>query len=150
MKVIALNRKAQHTYHIIETFEAGIVLTGDEVKSVRKGQVSLADSFATAHDGQLQLLNCNITPYSHAYQKQDTSRRSRRLLLHKKEIDQILGAIARKGLTLIPLKLYLSDHGYVKVTLGLAKHKKLVEKKALLKERDIKREAERSIKTRLR
>lgn len=150
MKLIIKNKKAFHDYEIKDTIEAGIVLTGDEVKSLRAGNVSLADAFATVHKGELNLLNCYIAPYSHAYEKEDTSRRSRKLLLHKKEIDRLIGEISRKGMTIIPLKLYFSGRGLVKVELGIAKHKKKVDKKRELRERDIKREVEREMKVKIK
>lgn len=146
MKIIAKNKKAFFDYDIKETIEAGIVLTGDEVKSIRAGNVNLLDSFATIYQGEVNLLNCSIAPYSHAYQKGDTSRRTRKLLLHRRQINKLIGAIAQKGLTLIPLKLYLNERGLVKVELGLAKHKKAVEKKQAIKERDIQRETSRELR----
>ncbi len=150
MKIIATNKRAYHDYEILETMEAGIVLKGDEVKSIRAKNVSINDAYATIHQGVVTLINCHIAPYSHAYTKADTSRQSRKLLFHKREVNKLIGAIARKGLTLIPLKLYLNERGYVKLELGLAKTKKAADKKQVLKERDIKREAERSIRGRLR
>ncbi len=147
MKIIAQNKKARFKYHILENIEAGIVLTGDEVKSLRAGHVSLNDCYATAHEGRIQLLNCYIGPYANAYDKNDTTRRSRKLLLHKKEINRLIGAISRRGLTLIPLRLYFSGRGFVKVDLGLAQHKKLVDKRKTIKERDIARETHRELKT---
>jgi SsrA-binding protein len=149
MKIITINKRARHDYEIQDTLEAGIVLTGDEVKSIRQGSISLADSYATIHEGQVQLLNCYVAPYVHAYQKKDP-RRSRRLLLHRREINKLVGAVSRKGLTLIPLKVYLSERGYVKVTIGLAKHKKARDKKRELRERDIKREAARETKVKIK
>ncbi len=149
MKIIATNKRAFFNYEILETMEAGIVLKGDEVKSVRDKQISINDAFATIHQGNLVLTNCHIAPYSHAYTKGDTTRRPRRLLLHKRELNKLVGSISRKGLTLVPLKVYLNDRGYVKIELGLAKHKKSADKKQSLKERDIKREVARDIKVRL-
>ncbi len=146
MKLIADNKRARFDYHILETFEAGIVLTGDEVKSLRAGNGSLSDSYATAHDNTLQLLNCYIGPYSHAFIKNDTARRSRKLLLHRREINKLIGSISRKGLTVIPLKIYFTNKGYVKVELGLAQHKNAVDKRQTIKERDIARETRRAIK----
>ena len=146
MKIITKNRKAFHNYEIKETMEVGIALTGDEVKSLRQGNVSLVDAFATIHDGELFLLNCYIAPYSHAYSKDDKSRVSRRLLLHRKEINKLVGDISRKGLTLVPLKMYFGNRGYVKIELGLAKHKKAASKKRELREKDIKRETQREVK----
>lgn len=153
MKIIVKNKRAFHEYEIQDKIDAGIVLTGDEVKSLRAGNVSLSDSYATIFKGEIMLLNCYIAPYSHAYkvdhpQKGDPSRRSRKLLLHRKEINKLVGSISRKGLTVVPLKMYFSSRGYVKIELGIAKHKKLVDKKRQLRERDIKREAEREIKNR--
>ena len=150
-KIISVNKKARHEYEILETLDAGIVLLGDEVKSIRAGQVSLKESYATVHQGEIMLLNCNITPYAHAYSKDnDIARRTRKLLLHKKEIDKIIGAISRKGLTIIPLKLYINDKGYVKLEIGIARHKKAASKKRELKEKDIKRDAQRQIKTKVK
>jgi SsrA-binding protein len=150
MKIITVNRKAHFDYIILETMEVGIVLTGDEVKSIRQGHVTLADCFAAVHDGQLSLLNCYIAPYSHAYVKHDASRRTRLLLLHRKEINRLIGDISRKGITLIPLKMYFNQRGFIKLELGIARHKKSFDKKALIKEKDIKRETEREIKMRIR
>ena len=150
MKIIVYNKRARHDYEILDTFEAGIVLNGDEIKSLRQGNVSLVDAYATIHGGEIQLLNCYISPYSHAYSKIDTSRRSRKLLLHKREINKLVGDISRKGLTVVPLKLYFNKRGFVKVELGLARHKKARDKRKELRERDIKREAEREIKIRVK
>lgn len=148
MKIIATNKKAFHDYNILSTFEAGIVLAGDEVKSIRNKGVSLMDSYATVYKGEITLLNCYIAPYSHAYSKSDTSRRTRKLLLHRKEINKLIGDISRKGLTLLPLKIYFNEKGYVKIELGLAKHRKQFEKKEKLRERDIARETAREIRSR--
>ncbi|MBM3893204.1 SsrA-binding protein SmpB [Candidatus Dependentiae bacterium] len=149
MIVIATNRRAFFDYTIDGIYEAGIVLRGDEVKSIRAKQVSLADSFAIVKDGQVFLLNCHIAPYKYAYDKKDTSRQTRALLLHKKEINKLIGAVSRQGLTLIPLRMYFNTRGFVKVEIGLAKHKKNVDKKEQIKERDIKRETLRESKIRL-
>lgn len=149
MKEIARNKKAFFDYEILDTFEAGIVLTGDEVKAARNNQVSLIDAFAVVHEGELNLLNCSISAYSHAYSKKDdTSRRSRKLLVKRREIDSLIGDISRKGLTLIPLKMYFNERGFIKVEIGLAKHKKAHDKKQSIKERDIKRETARELKKR--
>jgi SsrA-binding protein len=147
MKIITQNKKAFHDYEVLDRIETGIVLTGDEVKSLRAGHVSLIGAFAHVHNGELFLINCQITPYSHAYQKaDDVSRRTRKLLVHKREFNRIAGEISRKGVTLIPLKLYFNDKGRVKVDLGLCKHKKAHVRKEELKERDIKRETRRELK----
>ena len=150
MKIIVTNKRAFLDYTIEETYEAGIALKGDEVKSIRAKQVSLNDAFATMHGGELMLINCHIAAYSHAYSKVDISRQTRKLLLKRKELNKLLGLTSRKGYTLVPLKLYLNDRGYVKIELGLARNKKNVDKKALLKERDIKRETLRESKIKLR
>lgn len=146
MKIIAINKRARFDYHILETLEAGLVLTGDEVKSIRAGHVSLCDSYATGAGGTISLLNCYIGPYSHAYEKSDTSRRTRTLLLHKKEVNKLLGAISRKGLTIIPLRLYFSARGYIKIELGLAQHKNTVDKRDDIRKRDIARETRRELR----
>ncbi len=147
MKIIAQNKKAFHDYTILETLEAGLVLTGDEVKSLRAGHASLTGAFATVHQGELNLINLNISPYSHAYAKSDEySRRTRKLLLHKREILRLIGDIARKGITIVPLKLYFNARGKIKVELGVAKHKKAHAIKSELKERDIARQTRRELK----
>jgi SsrA-binding protein len=151
MKIIASNKKAYHLYDILDTLEAGIMLTGNEVKALRTGRSSLDESFALIQGGELVLLNCYIAPYSHAYLKNDdTSRRTRKLLVHKREIMRLVGEISRKGLTLIPLKLYFNERGYIKVEIGVARHKQAHSKKRELQERDIKRSVQREIKHRLR
>ena len=150
MKLIITNKRAFHDYTFEATYEAGIVLLGDEVKSIRAKQVSLNDAFATIHDSELMLINCHIAAYSHAYTKVDISRQTRKLLLKRKELNKLIGLISRRGYTLVPIKLYLNDRGYVKIELGLGKAKKNVDKKDALKERDIKRETQRDTKVRLR
>lgn len=147
MKIIAQNKKAFYDYDILDRIEAGIVLKGDEVKSLRAGHVSMTGSFATVHNNELNLINLNISAYSHAYSKsQELSLRSRKLLLKRRELNKLIGDISRKGITLIPLKLYLNQKGFVKVELAIAKHKKAHSKKELIKERDIARETRREIK----
>lgn len=151
MKIVAQNKKATFDYEILERLEAGIVLTGDEVKSLRAGHASLVGSFATIHDGQLFLLNCNITPFSHAYQaKKEDATRSRKLLVSRKQINRLIGDISRKGITIVALKIYFNDRNYAKVELGLAKHKKAADKRESLKERDIKRETSRELRGKYR
>ncbi len=147
MKIIAQNKKAFHDYDIIDRLEAGIVLTGDEVKALRAGHLSLAGSFATVHDNEFFLINAHIAPYSHAYTKSDeAARRSRKLLIHRREFIQLMSEIARKGVTVIPLKMYFNDRGKVKVDLGICKHKKAHGIKQELKERDIERETRRELR----
>ena len=147
MKVIAQNKKAYHDYDILEKIEAGIVLTGDEVKSLRAGQVSLIGSFAVIRNGELTLVNCRIAPYEKAYLKsEELAARTRVLLLHKRQTLKLLGEIAQKGVTVIPLMFYLNDKSKIKVLMGVAKHKNAPSKKKELKERDIKRETSRAMK----
>lgn len=147
MKIITQNKKAYFDYEVHDSIEAGIVLNGGEVKSLRAGHVSLIGSFAVFHEGELFLLNANITPYSHAYDKSDKeATRSRKFLLHRKELVRLVGQISQKGITLVPLKIYLSDKGLIKVEIGLCKHKKAAGKKQALKERDIKRDTDRELK----
>lgn len=130
MKVLAQNKKAFHDYDILEKVEAGIVLTGDEVKSLRAGNVSLVGAFANIRNGEMMLVNCRIAPYEKAYQKdEEAATRSRVLLLHKRQILKLIGEIAQKGVTVIPLMFYLSDKSKVKVQLGIGKHKKAPSKK---------------------
>ncbi len=147
MKIIAKNRKAFHDYDILDRWEAGIVLTGDEVKAIRAGHISLVGSYATVHKNELYLLNAQITPYSHAYSKSDEhTRRTRKLLLHRRQLNKLIADIARKGITVVPLKVYISGKGKIKIEIGLAKHKKAHGIKQELKERDIKRETQRELK----
>lgn len=147
MKIITQNKKAYHDYDIIEVFEAGIVLTGDEVKSLRAGQVSLTGAFATIHDGELYLINCRISPYAQAYQKdEEAATRRRKLLLHKREIMRLIGEMSQKGITIVPLKFYFTQKNFIKVELGSAKHKNAPSKKSALKERDIRRETSREMR----
>jgi SsrA-binding protein len=147
MKIIQQNKKAVFDYHIEERFEAGSVLRGSEVKAIRAGEVNLTGSFGHIHDGKLHIINMHIAPYSHAYDKNDEeTRRSRALLVHKRELNKLSGALSRKGVTLIPLKIYLNERGLVKVEMGLGKHKKAFEQKEALREKDIKRETARELK----
>jgi SsrA-binding protein len=146
MKIISKNKKAFHDYEIKESIEAGIVLTGDEVKSIRQNNISLVDSYATMHNGEINLLNCHIAPYSHAYTKEDKSRRTRKLLLHKKEINKLIGEISKKGMTIIPLSIYFNQKGLIKVELGIGKHKKAEGQKRELREKDILRHEARESK----
>lgn len=147
MKIIAQNKKAYFDYTVLDTVEAGIVLTGDEVKSLRAGKANLVGGFVHSREGELYMVNVHISAYSHAYNKneEEHATRNRKLLLHKKEITRLIGEVSRKGVTLIPLKLYFKK-GRVKVEIGLCKHKKPHQKKELLRERDIKRETRRELK----
>jgi SsrA-binding protein len=148
MKIIAQNKKASHDYTIEKTVEGGIVLTGDEVKSLRAGKGNLTGAFVTSRGNELFMINAHISPYSHAYDRKhddDKSRRSRKILMKRKEINRLIGEISRKGVTLIPLKLYFS-RGLIKVQIGLCKHKKIHQKKDEQREKDIKRETRRELK----
>lgn len=146
MKIITQNKKALFDYHILDKIEAGIVLFGDEVKSLRAGHINLTGSFAVITEGELWLLNASISAYSHAYSKEANPTRTRKLLIHKKELARLIGDIARKGITVVPLKVYFNDKGKVKVELGIAKHKNAANKKQSIMERDIKRETARELK----
>ena len=146
--VIATNRKAYHDYFIEEKFEAGIVLQGTEVKSLRDGRVNLQDSYASVREGEVFLHHCHISPYSHGNIMNHDPMRVRKLLLHKKEIDKVMGKTQLKGLTLIPLRIYFSKRGHAKVELGLAKGKKLHDRRDTIKSREAGREVERAIKER--
>ena len=149
MNLTSKNKKAFHDYEIGQKFSAGIVLTGDEIKSIRLGNISLKESFAHVKEGEIFLVNCYIAPYENAFSKSCEPRRSRKLLLQKKEINKIIGDISKKGLTLIPIKIFLNSRGYAKIDLGLAKHKNKSNKKRQLREKDIKREAEREVKVKI-
>ena len=149
MKIIAQNRKAFHDYDIQETFEAGIVLKGDEVKSLRAGQVSLIGAFGVITQGELFLINCNISPYAQAYEKREEyATRTRKLLVHRRELGRLIGDISCKGVTLVPLKIYFNEKQKVKVELAICKHKKAASRKQELRERDIKKQTEREIRGR--
>ncbi len=149
MKIVSQNKKAFHDYEILERIEAGIVLTGDEVKSLRAGKASLIGAFATIKKGELYLNNCHITPYEKAFgQKEEDPTKARKLLVHRKELNKLVGEIAQKGITIVPLKIYFNKRNIAKVDLGLAKHKKAAGKKQALQERDIRRETEREVRGR--
>lgn len=144
-RIVARNRKALHEYHVLETFEAGLVLTGPEVKSVRAGRVNLADSFARVENGEVWFYGVHISPYDPASRWNADPTRRRKLLLHRREIRRLIGAVNEKGLTLVPLDLYFR-RGYAKVTLALARGKKLHDKREALKERAVRREMEREFR----
>lgn len=147
MKQIARNKKAFFDYEVLDKIEAGIVLNGDEVKSLRAGQVSLVGAFATVKDGELFLINCNIATYAQAYMKdKEQASRTRKLLLHKRELNKLIGDMSKKGITLVPLQLYFNDRNRVKVEIGICKPKKAAGKKEAIKERDLDRQARQEIK----
>lgn len=147
MKIVAQNRKAFHDYSIEETIEAGIVLTGTEVKSLREGKANLKDSYVLIKNGEVLLLNCHISPYTHGNIMNHDPVRTRKLLLHKKEIARIQGKALQKGYSLIPLKVYFKE-SRAKVEIGLARGKKMYEKRESIKKREADREIERAMKTR--
>ena len=149
MKIITQNKKALFDYAVLDTFEAGIALTGDEVKSLRSGMANLVGAFIVSHDGVLTMINSYIAPYSHAYTKgndDQITKRTRALLMHRREIHRLIGEISRGGLTLIPLALYFNERGKVKVKVGLCKHKKSYERKEEMRERDTQRETRRELR----
>jgi SsrA-binding protein len=146
-KNIAENRKALHDYHVIETLEAGVVLLGTEVKSIREGRVNLRDSFARVEDGEVFLYNVNISPYSHRGYSDHEALRRRKLLLHKSEVRKLIGKTVERGMTLVPLRLYFKG-GRVKVALSLAKGKKEYDKRETSKRREAERETRAAMKSR--
>lgn len=144
-KIVARNRKALHEYHIEETWESGIALIGPEVKSVRAGAVSLAEAFATVEAGEVWLRDMHISPYEPASRENADPTRPRKLLLHRSEIRKLIGATQQKGYTLVPLDVYLRE-GKVKVTLALARGKKLHDKRETVRRRDAEREMQRAMR----
>jgi len=138
-KVVARNRKALHDYSIMDRFEAGMALLGTEVKSLRAGTVNLKDSYAELRNGELFLVGCRISPYSHGTCVNHLPERDRKLLLHRREIRKLVGRVSEKGLTLIPLAIYFR-RGYAKVELGLARGKKLYDKREVARRRDAEEE----------
>jgi SsrA-binding protein len=146
--VVATNRKAFHDYAIEEKFEAGLVLRGTEVKSLREGKVNLRDSYASVDHEEVILHNCHITPYSHGNIMNHDPLRPRKLLLHRKEISKLLGKTQQKGLTIVPLRIYFSPQGKAKIEIALAKGKKQYDRREAVKSRDAGREVERAMKDR--
>ena len=146
-RVIATNREAYHNYFILETFEAGIQLTGTEVKSVRAGKVTLKDGYVRVADGEAWLLNVHISPYTHGNRQNHDPDRDRRLLLHKREIERLFSKIREKGLTLVPTRFYFKGN-LVKCEIGLARGKKLYDKRETEARRDQDREARAALKDR--
>lgn len=143
--LVAQNKKARHDYSIEETYEAGIALTGTEIKSVREKRVNLRDGFAQVRNGEAWLMNVHISPYDQGNQFNHDPLRNRKLLLHKKELQKLTGELANKGITLVPLKMYIK-HGYAKVLLGVAKGKHEYDKRETIKRRDQNRQIERVMK----
>lgn len=141
-QILIENRKARHKYTVLETLEAGIALTGSEVKSAKNGGINLSDAYAIVKNEECFLLNCHIAPYAYDYLRagSESPTRTRKLLLHKKEISRLLGKIKTKGLTLVPLQVYANKRGFIKIALGLAKGKKGPDRKEEIKRREIERE----------
>ena len=145
-KIAAENRKARFHYAIDETLEAGIALTGSEVKSLRAGKASIAESYAAARDGELWLLNSNISEYTQAGRFNHAPKRPRKLLLHRRQINKLIGAVEREGMTVVPLKMYFNAKGRAKIEIALAKGKKLHDKRESEKKRDWARERGRLLR----
>jgi len=148
IKTIATNRKAYHNYHVMDNVEAGIALTGTEIKSIRAGRVSLGDAYVRPEGGELWLLNAHIARYEAGSYMSHSPTRSRKLLLHRKEINILTRQLQEKGLTLIPLRLYIKD-SVAKVEIALAKGKKLYDKRESITRREVKRDIERAVKRHL-
>jgi len=147
VKSVARNKRARHDYHILETWEAGLVLTGTEVKSLRDGKANLSDAYGIVNDGEVYLLNLHISPYEQGNYFNHEPTRTRKLLLHRKEIRKLIGAVEREGLTLVPLELYFK-RGKAKVAIALGKGKKLHDKRADLRKKDDEREMARAARAR--
>ena len=147
MTPLILNRRAKREYEILETFEAGIILSGPEVKSLRLGKANIGDAYADPKDGEIWLINCHISEYSHSSSNVEFSPlRPRKLLLHKKEIRKLSGSVQKKGLTLIVLKIFFNNKGYVKLELGLGRGKKDYDKRASEKQKDWSRQKQRLLR----
>ena len=144
-KIIATNRKARHDYFIDETCEAGIALTGTEIKSARAGRVNLRDSYVQIKNGELWLIDTHIAPYKQAGRSSHEPKRPRKLLMHRREISRLQGKVQEKGYTLVPLRLYLKDNKWAKVEIALARGKKLYDKRQAIRKHDAQREMERAL-----
>ena len=148
IKVVAENRKARFNYAIEDTLEAGIALTGTEVKSIRNGKSTIAESYADPKNGEIWLINANIPEYLQANRFNHEPKRPRKLLLHRKQINKLMGAVERQGMTLVPLKMYFNERGRIKLQLALAKGKQLHDKRDTEKKRDWSREKGRLLRAR--
>ena len=148
LKTVAENRRARYDYFIDTTYEAGLALTGTEVKALRGGEGSIAESYAEVTNGEVWLVNANIPEFSHGNRFNHEPKRPRKLLLHEREINKLHGAVAREGMTLVPLSIYFNSRGRAKVELALAKGKKAHDKRETIKQRDWKREAGRIMRDR--
>lgn len=147
--IVCRNRRARFDYAIEETFEAGLMLMGSEVKSLRTGQASIQESYAGEKEGELFLMNAHIPEYSHGGYQNHAPKRLRKILLHKRQLNRLLGSIRQKGITIIPLAIYFNARGIAKLEIGIARGKKKVEKREAQKERDWKRDKERLMKSKL-
>lgn len=145
--LVAVNRRARFDYELGDTFEAGLQLVGTEVKSLRDGKANIAEAYVSPEKGEIWLINSDIPPFSHGNRFNHEPRRPRKLLLRKKEVNQLFGAVARDGRTVVPLRLYFNDRGLVKLQIALAKGKKTVDKRETKKERDWNRQKQRILKT---
>jgi SsrA-binding protein len=148
-RLIADNRKAFHDYHVLDTWEAGVALLGTEVKAIREGSVNLRDSYARLENGEVWLMNLHISPYSHTGYAHHDERRQRKLLLHRHEIQKLMGRVVERGLTLVPLRMYLNK-GRVKVALALVKGKQAHDKRETIRRREVDRETRAAVKARSR
>jgi SsrA-binding protein len=148
-RLIADNRKALHDYHVLDSWEAGVALLGTEVKAIREGSVNLRDSYARLENGEVWLMNLHISPYSHTGYAHHDERRQRKLLLHRHEIEKLSGRVVERGLTLVPLRMYLNK-GRVKVALALVKGKQAHDKRETIRRREVDRETRAAVKARSR
>ena len=144
-ETVALNRKARHNYTITDTFEAGLALTGTEIKSIRAGKANLSDAYARVERNEAWLVNAHIAPFEQGNRHNHEPRRDRKLLLHRSEIDELMGRAAAKGQTVVPLRLYITDRGRAKVELGLAKGKQLHDRRRDIADRQARRDVEREL-----
>lgn len=145
MKVVATNRKARHDYHILDTFEAGMVLSGSEIKSVRAGRVSLRESYVTVRNGELWLVNCHIAPYDPASRLNHEPRRERKLLMHRQQIDRLARDVQEPGYTIVPLRMYLKNN-WAKVGIALVRGKRQYDKRQAIAKREADRQIRRTLK----
>ncbi len=144
-ETVALNRKARHNFTITDTFEAGLALTGTEIKSIRAGKANLSDAYARVEKGEAWLIGAHIAPFEQGNRYNHEPRRDRKLLLHRVEIDQLMGRAAAKGLTIVPLRLYINDRGRAKIELGMAKGKQLHDRRRDIADRQARRDVEREL-----
>jgi SsrA-binding protein len=145
MKVVATNRKARHDYHILDTFEAGMVLTGSEIKSIRAGRVNLREGYVTVRNGELWLVNCHVAPYDQASRLNHEPRRDRKLLMHRRQIDRLIGDVQEPGYTIVPLRMYLKNN-WAKVEIALVRGKRQYDKRQAIAKREADRHIRRTLK----